>query len=160
MRAGFAPGCGLHNGSYTCNTGGGNNGNSKCFQNNADRCDGGGKQFLKSQNIDFDNVFLKGGGPDVQTGACCLNNTTCQEILEADCQAQGGTFNGILSTCANTVCCHSPIWADTDGDGDVDMDDFAVFQTCYTGANTGVSGACRCLDPRQSRCRPRVSTSP
>ena len=37
-------------------------------------------------------------------------------------------------------------WADTDGDLDVDMDDFAAFQVCYTGAGGAKTAACACFD--------------
>ena len=50
---------------------------------------------------------------------------------------------------AVTSTCVDP-FADTDGDGDVDQTDFAVFQLCYTGANqTPVPTTpeyCKCLD--------------
>lgn len=41
--------------------------------------------------------------------------------------------------------CNTP-WADADGDGDVDMNDFAVFQRCFTGAATGLLPGCNCFD--------------
>ncbi len=41
-------------------------------------------------------------------------------------------------------------WADTDHDGDVDLNDFAVFQLCYTGSDLGPIPAtpeyCACMD--------------
>jgi len=41
--------------------------------------------------------------------------------------------------------CNDP-FADADGDGDVDQDDFAVFQTCFTGSGGGVPEGCNCFD--------------
>jgi hypothetical protein len=42
--------------------------------------------------------------------------------------------------------CHDPRF-DADGDQDVDQEDFAVFQLCYTGENVGpVSPECTCFD--------------
>lgn len=43
--------------------------------------------------------------------------------------------------------CNSP-WADADADGDVDMDDYGVFQRCYTGpSGAGFdAAACFCFD--------------
>lgn len=41
--------------------------------------------------------------------------------------------------------CHFP-FADTDSDQDVDMDDFAVIQACFTGPDTLVAGNCACYD--------------
>lgn len=37
-------------------------------------------------------------------------------------------------------------FADADTDGDVDHDDFAIFQQCYTGGNGGVPESCSCFD--------------
>jgi hypothetical protein len=47
--------------------------------------------------------------------------------------------------------CNAP-WADADGDGDVDGNDFGAFQRCYTGTdpNVGVPPACHCFDRPQS----------
>jgi hypothetical protein len=37
--------------------------------------------------------------------------------------------------------------ADTDGDNDVDLEDYSMFQQCYTGADNGpVLAVCFCLD--------------
>ncbi len=66
-----------------------------------------------------------------------------------------GTVNGSPSavhadymTFASTSC-HAA-FADVDNDGDVDQEDFAVFQVCYTGAQTGSipeqPAYCGCLD--------------
>ncbi|MHC4444414.1 MAG: BACON domain-containing protein [Planctomycetota bacterium] len=45
--------------------------------------------------------------------------------------------------------CNNP-FADTDGDGDVDQDDFSVYQLCYTDTDNGpistTPAYCRCLD--------------
>jgi len=41
--------------------------------------------------------------------------------------------------------CNDP-FADADGDGDVDQDDFAAFQICYTGPGGGVPDDCSCFD--------------
>ena len=54
-----------------------------------------------------------------------------------------------LSTEAGPSPCANPdLRFDADGDGDVDQDDFAAFQSCYTG--TGAGGydcdACRCMN--------------
>lgn len=38
------------------------------------------------------------------TGACCLADGSCVEVTEDDCAAQGGTYNGDLSLCANVTC--------------------------------------------------------
>ena len=41
--------------------------------------------------------------------------------------------------------CNDP-FADVDADQDVDMDDFAVFQRCYTAKPTSLKQSCACLD--------------
>ncbi|UCD27317.1 MAG: hypothetical protein JSV03_09295 [Planctomycetota bacterium] len=41
--------------------------------------------------------------------------------------------------------CNIP-FADADNDGDVDQDDFAEFQLCYTGATVGVPEGCECFE--------------
>ena len=38
------------------------------------------------------------------------------------------------------------LFADADGDGDVDQVDFGIFQACFTGAAGGVTDDCKCLD--------------
>jgi len=66
-----------------------------------------------------------------------------------------GTVNGTPSavhadhmTFGATIC-HNP-FADVDNDGDVDQEDFAVFQICYTGPQSGSipmePAYCSCLD--------------
>lgn len=78
------------------------------------------------------------GTPEVQTGACCFEAGACTDGLTATiCGEQGGSFSGADSTCGEIVCasaCGQP-FADDDRDNDVDLDDFAVFQACMTGAN-------------------------
>jgi hypothetical protein len=91
--------------------------------------------------------------PPPPNGACCVKTGfgtgTCSEISQDDCQNAGGTWNGPGSVCgvnnANCDFCPTP-FADADEDGDVDHDDFAVFQRCYTGPGGGVPAECRCLD--------------
>jgi hypothetical protein len=41
--------------------------------------------------------------------------------------------------------CNAP-FADADDDDDVDMDDFARYQLCFTGNGTPAEGQCRCFD--------------
>jgi len=41
--------------------------------------------------------------------------------------------------------CGTP-WVDTDGDGDVDQEDFSKFQVCYTGMDGVMMEGCECFD--------------
>ena len=43
------------------------------------------------------------GGPP-PTGACCLPDGACVEVTEADCLAQGGTYQGDSSPCSGVTC--------------------------------------------------------
>ena len=82
------------------------------------------------------------------TGACCLpNSSVCAEVTASECTMLGGAFHGYNTTCAETgsECCQDP-FADAEGDGDVDQDDFAAFQACFTGLGGGVPAGCQCFD--------------
>jgi hypothetical protein len=49
--------------------------------------------------------------------------------------------------------CNPIVFADVDGDGDVDQYDFSVFQLCYTGDGGGIPADpdyCRCFDRRNN----------
>jgi hypothetical protein len=71
-----------------------------------------------------------------------------------------GTWNVVVTTCvAGTLtdgfevksACHTPP-EDVDGDGDVDLADFSIFQSCFNGPNRpyalppGFDSNCKCLD--------------
>ncbi len=92
---------------------------------------------------------VEGATPLPVTGACCLPDATCLDVAdEAACTLAGGIFHGVCTTCATTACplvCSLP-FADADEDGDVDSDDFAAFQRCFTGPAGSVSTDCRCFD--------------
>ncbi|MBI4580376.1 MAG: hypothetical protein HY718_11780, partial [Planctomycetes bacterium] len=95
----------------------------------------------------FDTVLLNGGRFSDTTepyGACCAPGG-CTEVTSAD-ECSEGTFTP-WTRCDSPgyLCCPIP-WADTDNDGDVDSDDFAKLQRCYTGDQTGVASDCKCLD--------------
>jgi hypothetical protein len=101
----------------------------------------------------FDDVVLHGGMPFSMNGACCRDNADCVDnVTESYCVSEppaglGGLWRGANTTCAtlSSPCCPYP-FADADHDGDVDNDDFGVFQTCYTGSGGGVPTGCVCLD--------------
>ena len=86
-------------------------------------------------------------------GACCVNEPTaegdfCEDGISQDtCEnTLGGIFNGNYSTCDHPyiTCCPDP-FADSDGDGDVDQDDFATLQACISGVG-GVAAGCECFN--------------
>ena len=101
----------------------------------------------------FEGVYM-GNGTDcasvdcgVPKGACCLPdaNDSCDFLPEEECLAQNGQFNGVGTICSEVRCCLDP-FADTDLDGDVDQDDFGVFQACFTGLGGGIEPGCACYD--------------
>ena len=108
---------------------------------------GGCLNAIKSSWIDslavYNGVKVFESAP---TGACCMGTGGCDEVSEADCAGGGGTYFGDFTTCANDgqSCCPDP-FADSDGDTDVDMDDFAKLQRCYD-ADGGLPNECLCFD--------------
>ncbi|MCB9465327.1 MAG: T9SS type A sorting domain-containing protein [Candidatus Eisenbacteria bacterium] len=42
-------------------------------------------------------------------GACCLADGTCLELFEADCDAAGGAFEGILTDCGPESCASADV---------------------------------------------------
>ncbi len=69
--------------------------------------------------------------------------------FEFDCVAyQDDLNNGEPLICEPSPDPCGPLWADANGDGDVDQQDFAILQRCYTGPDGDVSpeGHCPCFD--------------
>ncbi|MHC4442863.1 MAG: hypothetical protein ACYTA5_09730 [Planctomycetota bacterium] len=103
-----------------------------------------------AHNIVIDEVVLYDGvfetPPGIQ-GACCQPNTACVVTTEDDCLNNlNGVYQGNLVPCTDYLCCYDP-FADADNDGDVDQDDFALFQKCYVGDGAGPPTAeCKCFD--------------
>jgi len=129
LHLGYAKGCELKPNSWSCE--------------DRDRCPRGAPGAGAPC---FDNVALYGGQGYTQLGACCFPDTTCVRVTESDCQAIGGTFQGILTSCTNTPCC-PPLFADRDMDDDVDLDDFGWFQTCLSGPDAPPPNLmCNCAD--------------
>ncbi|MBP7935600.1 MAG: hypothetical protein KA354_13215 [Phycisphaerae bacterium] len=54
-------------------------------------------------------------------------------------------FDNLRVEIVGQEVCH-PVWADHDGDNDVDQVDFGAFQACFTGATTGLLPGCYCFD--------------
>lgn len=80
----------------------------------------------------YDNIALHGGIPYDAPGACCFPDTSCTPNLSSgDCQTLGGQPAGPGTTCATVACC-PPLKPDHDLDTDVDIEDFAWFQTCLS----------------------------
>lgn len=86
--------------------------------------------------------------PAPPPGACCMltgwGSGTCTLTDTAE-ECVGGTWLGSGSTCGQCEFCPDP-FADTDRDLDVDQNDLAVFQNCFTGIGGGVPDGCECLD--------------
>ncbi len=74
-------------------------------------------------------------------GACCQPHAGCAQTLVTACP---GRFRGPGTGC-DSPCCPSP-FADWDGDRDVDMDDFAMLQTCLTTGGGTLGAGCDCFD--------------
>jgi hypothetical protein len=94
----------------------------------------------------FDELYLTGGLFTTSVtpfGACC-GPSGCTDVNSSS-QCPVGTFNP-WQACSEILCCGTPR-ADADFDGDVDSDDFGVFQRCYQGPAGGtVPGLCQCFD--------------
>lgn len=100
--------------------------------------------------LDFSNrKLLVFNGTPPTPGACCLATGACTEVIELQCQGSGGVFHGPGSSCTPRPCKCSDPFADDDGDGDVDMVDFAAFQRCYSALSSPgvpVAPECECFD--------------
>ena len=121
-------------------------------------CVAGGRHCIVTHKnnanaVIFDDLELHGGIGYDPNGACGLDNADCTNgISQADCETEppaglGGVWRGSSTTCETlaTSCCPVP-FADGDHDGDVDQDDFGMFQVCYTDTDGGVPPGCHCFN--------------
>lgn len=85
--------------------------------------------------------------PVLGSGSCCHADGTCSYVAQTECNGADDVFGGLGTTCAAATCCPhgSYIWADADVDGDVDQDDFGIFQACYSGTEAAPEG-CACFE--------------
>lgn len=76
-------------------------------------------------------------------GACCIGTACVPNQTEVNCTGFPGNWLGAGTACGNPNPCLACTDGDADQDGDNDLDDFAIFQACFGGPD---SGACACLD--------------
>jgi hypothetical protein len=85
----------------------------------------------------YDGVDNNGNGLVDCADPDCAGIQHCIETICNDFIDNNG--NGLIDCadpdCAQDPVCHvNAIWADLDGDGDVDMDDFGLLQKCFSGS--------------------------
>ncbi len=83
--------------------------------------------------------------PSAPRGACCKPDLSCERLNQAECEGLNGVYQGNFTSCDFVECERNP-YADRDGDGDVDLDDFGEFQKCYAGPGAAPTQACRIFD--------------
>jgi len=99
---------------------------------------------FEDEFVIYDGVFQASG----TQGACCKPDATCEETDQPNCvdpEGLNGLWMGGGTTCAETMCCHTP-WADADGDTDVDQVDFGIFQACFSGEGNAYEDGCECFN--------------
>ena len=119
----------------------------------ANACDPTKNQLECQAELTF--VSFQGAGamctPDpCNTGLCCLLDGMCEDdggngLMEIDCAAWPGAEFVAGQECATYTCtdkCAAYTSYDFDGDGTVDLADFAAFQRCF---GTPSSASCLCV---------------
>ncbi len=93
-----------------------------------------------------DNCDYSGGNWAVQwcaahPGDPLCASCSCAHSQSLNCNVKARAFWWMMARLAGWL---GP--ADSDNDGDVDLDDFAVLQFCFTGSGGGVPGGCAAAD--------------
>ena len=86
-----------------------------------------------------------------QTGACCLTNGSCIDTSPADCDMQGGLFQGGCTTCFEVQC--APVGACCTGPAPFTCS-ITFRDLCETGGGTYLGNGTDCtpLPPTTDRC--------
>ncbi len=89
-------------------------------------------------------VFSSDGLPtNTALGAGSFDQSTVTLQSPAGAVSSGTVLSLTLTSVPGQ--CNTPA-ADADGDHDVDLDDFGVFQRCYGTGSVDARGVCRCMD--------------
>ncbi|HOA76013.1 MAG TPA: dockerin type I domain-containing protein [Phycisphaerae bacterium] len=141
IRWGVGPGCELDKDTGECKVGG----TPKQCLTYSSATEGYRRTIMDSMSL-LDGVLEY---IDTVNGACCnRKDGTCTITDQATCLATpDGRWDGVGTTCGQFQCCPKQ-YGDTDGDGDVDMTDFAYFQRCLSqpGQHNSDDPLCECFD--------------
>ena len=104
-----------------------------------------------TQTLEFDNLTIS-ADPPTPKGACCDAGACTDDVIQADCEAGGGTYQGDGTTCAESdddagvVCPVGTVFrrADCDQSGKVDFND-AIFHLrfLFLGENEEIVESCK-----------------
>jgi len=76
-------------------------------------------------------------------GACCLHRNgevICRMMSEAVCEAQGGEWNGVGTTCDDKGICEPECNCDWNDDGTINNADLNAFLTDYLEGEADFNG--------------------
>ena len=101
--------------------------------------------------VDCESAGGEWGGPGSEcpcVGACCVgsDHQICVPgQMESDCPSVSGQWAGLFTTCPSNHAdlCQICDDGDANGDGDVDLQDFAALQMCFEIPYTV---GCKCVD--------------
>ncbi|UCD30078.1 MAG: hypothetical protein JSV03_06290, partial [Planctomycetota bacterium] len=119
-----------------------------------DQTDGNGN--LVKRGEPFNLRRGSGGDLDLASRICWVTDAkgggSIQGLLPNDSYfhpTTSGSGTDSASPPGTPVCNMDGVWADADKDGDLDQDDFAMFQACYTGVDGGILSNpvyCQCFN--------------